>query len=159
MLERIFYHLYFRHSRWSDVKKKLDSDSRYKNVDSSGLREDYFLDFIHDLKDEHKKKKKDKKRSSRSRSRSPKGKDRSRSRSRRRSKSPKKKSKKDKRDRSRDRDDDEYKKDKKKSKKDKVIQIFLHILFVSQFQIKILTKREINQNRNQCRKTNGSTQK
>merc|ERR1712088_63202 len=59
-----------RHSRWSDVKKKLDSDSRYKNVDSSGLREDYFLDFIHDLKDEHKKKKKDKKRSSRSRSRS-----------------------------------------------------------------------------------------
>ena len=61
MLERIFYHLYFRHSRWSDVKKKLDSDSRYKNVDSSGLREDYFLDFIHDLKDEHKKKKKDKK--------------------------------------------------------------------------------------------------
>merc|ERR1739848_514270 len=41
-----------RHSRWSDVKKKLDSDSRYKNVDSSGLREDYFLDFIHDLKDE-----------------------------------------------------------------------------------------------------------
>merc|ERR1712038_996884 len=106
-----------RHSRWSDVKKKLDSDSRYKNVDSSGLREDYFLDFVHDLKDEHKKKKKDKKRSSRSRSRSPKGKDRSRSRSRRRSKSPKKKSKKDKRDRSRDRDDDEYKKDKKKSKK------------------------------------------
>merc|ERR1711879_200218 len=98
-----------RHSRWSDVKKKLDSDSRYKNVDSSGLREDYFLDFIHDLKDEHKKKKKDKKRSSRSRSRSRKGKDRSRSRSRRRSKSPKKKSKKDKRDRSRDRDDDEYK--------------------------------------------------
>merc|ERR1712203_620714 len=70
-----------RHSRWSDVKKKLDSDSRYKNVDSGGLREDYFLDFIHDLKDEHKKKKKDKKRSSRSRSRSPKGKDRSRSRS------------------------------------------------------------------------------
>ena len=115
MLERIFYHLYFRHSRWSDVKKKLDSDSRYKNVDSSGLREDYFLDFVHDLKDEHKKKKKDKKRSSRSKS--PKGKDRSRSRSRRRSRSrsPKKKSKKDKRDRSRD--EDEYRKDKKKSKK------------------------------------------
>ena len=61
MLERIFYHLYFRHSRWSDVKKKLHSDPRYKNVDSSGLREDYFLEFIHDLKDEHKKKKKDKK--------------------------------------------------------------------------------------------------
>ena len=89
MLETIYYHLYFRHSCWSDVKKKLHSDPRYKNVDSSGLREDYFLEFIHDLKDEHKKKKKDKKRSSRSRSRSPKGKDRSRSRSRRHSKSPK----------------------------------------------------------------------
>merc|ERR1711972_961698 len=92
-----------RHSRWNDIKKKLDSDSRYKSVDSSSLREDYFLDFIHELKE-------DKKRTAGSRSRSPKGRDRSRSRSRQRrsrSKSPsakdKKKSKKDKRDRSRDR--------------------------------------------------------
>merc|ERR1712019_169566 len=63
-----------RHSRWMDVKKKFDSDSRYKNVDSSGLREDYFMDFVHDLKEEHRKKKKEKKRS---RSKSPKGRDRS----------------------------------------------------------------------------------
>lgn len=41
-----------RHSRWSDVKKKLDSDSRYKLVDSSSLREDYFRDYIRILKDE-----------------------------------------------------------------------------------------------------------
>ena len=89
-------------------------------MDSSGLREDYFMDFVHDLKEEHRKKKKEKKRS---RSKSPKGRDRSRSRSRRhsRSRSPKKKSKKDKRDKSKDRDDEESRKDKKKNKKDKVI--------------------------------------
>ena len=108
--------LFYRHTRWSDVKKKFDSDSRYKNVDSSGLREDYFMDFVHDLKEESRKhKKKDKKRS-RSRDRS-----RSRSRKRSRSRSPKKKSKKEKRDRSKDRyDDEDSRKDKKKSKKDKV---------------------------------------
>jgi len=35
-----------RHSRWSDVKKKLDSDPRYKAVDSSTRREDWFKDYI-----------------------------------------------------------------------------------------------------------------
>jgi len=35
-----------RHSRWSDVKKKLDSDPRYKAVDSSTRREDWFKDHI-----------------------------------------------------------------------------------------------------------------
>ena len=119
MIRFIFHDLsllFYRHTRWSDVKKKFDSDSRYKNVDSSGLREDYFMDFVHDLKEESRKhKKKDKKRS-RSRDRS-----RSRSRKRSRSRSPKKKSKKEKRDRSKDRyDDEDSRKDKKKSKKDKV---------------------------------------
>ena len=132
--------IYFsRHSRWGDVKKKFDSDPRYKTVESSSLKEDYFMDFVHDLKDDHRtKSKKDKKDRKRSRSRSPKGRgdrggrSRSRSRDRRgrsRSKSPKeksKKSKKDKRDRSRDRsrdkkDEDSSRKDKKKKKSDKVI--------------------------------------
>lgn len=49
-----------RHSRWSDVKKKLDSDSRYANVDSSSLREDYFRDYIRILKDERRHKERDK---------------------------------------------------------------------------------------------------
>ena len=35
-----------RHSRWSDVKKKVDSDPRYKAVDSSTRREDWFKDYI-----------------------------------------------------------------------------------------------------------------
>ena len=130
---------FFRHSRWGDVKKKFDSDPRYKTVESSSLKEDYFMDFVHDLKDDHRtKSKKDKKDRKRSRSRSPKGRSdrggrsRSRSRDRRgrsRSKSPKeksKKSKKDKRDRSRDRsrdrkDEDSSRKDKKKKKSDRVI--------------------------------------
>merc|ERR1739840_53143 len=66
-----------RHSRWVDVKKKFDSDSRYKAVDSNTLKEDYFMDFVHDLKDDHRKSKKDKKERKRSRSRSPKGRSRS----------------------------------------------------------------------------------
>ena len=112
-----------RHSRWNDVKKKLDSDPRYKAVDSSSLREDYFLDFVHELKEDshhssRKSKKKDKKRS-RSRARSRR---RSRTRSRDRKE---KKSKKDKRDRSKDRrrsdeETESSRKDKKKKRSDKV---------------------------------------
>ncbi|KAF5276039.1 hypothetical protein FQA39_LY00835 [Lamprigera yunnana] len=44
-----------RHARWSDVKKKLDSDSRYKAVESSGQREDWFREYCKLLKDEKKK--------------------------------------------------------------------------------------------------------
>lgn len=44
-----------RHSRWSDVKKKLDSDSRYKAVDSSNQREDWFREYCKILKDEKKR--------------------------------------------------------------------------------------------------------
>jgi hypothetical protein len=54
-----------RHSSWSDVKKKLESDPRFKAVDSSRDREDFFLDFIHDLKEEHRREKDKKKRRSR----------------------------------------------------------------------------------------------
>ncbi|XP_050536238.1 transcription elongation regulator 1 [Daktulosphaira vitifoliae] len=46
-----------RHTRWTDIKKKLDHDSRYKVVDSSTLREDYFMDYIKILKDERKREK------------------------------------------------------------------------------------------------------
>lgn len=35
-----------RHSRWSDIKKKIDADSRYKAVDSSSRREDWFRDYV-----------------------------------------------------------------------------------------------------------------
>lgn len=40
-----------------DVKKNLDLDSRYKAVNDSVLREDYFYDYIKILKEERKKKK------------------------------------------------------------------------------------------------------
>lgn len=46
-----------RHSHWMDVKKTLDLDSRYKAVNDSVLREDYFYDYVKILKDERKKKK------------------------------------------------------------------------------------------------------
>jgi transcription elongation regulator 1 len=41
-----------RQSRWSDIKKKIDSDSRYKAVDSSSRREDWFKDYIKTLEKE-----------------------------------------------------------------------------------------------------------
>ena len=60
-----------RHSHWSEVKKTVDSDPRYKAVESSSQREDWFLDHVHDLKEVHRrekeKKRKEGKRSTRSR--------------------------------------------------------------------------------------------
>jgi len=40
-----------RHSRWGETKKKIDSDPRYKAVDSSSRREDWFRDFVKTLDD------------------------------------------------------------------------------------------------------------
>jgi transcription elongation regulator 1 len=92
-----------RHCHWSEVKKTIDSDPRYKAVESSSQREDWFLDHVHDLKEEHRREKEKKKKNrSRSRSRSPRGKKRSRSRSRSKDKKGKKKDKRASRSRSRD---------------------------------------------------------
>lgn len=44
-----------RHARWSDVKKKLDADPRYKAVESSNQREDFFREYCKILKEEKKK--------------------------------------------------------------------------------------------------------
>ncbi|BFY97387.1 hypothetical protein BsWGS_00433 [Bradybaena similaris] len=38
-----------RNSRWSEVKKKINSDPRYEAVDSSSRREDWFKDYIKNL--------------------------------------------------------------------------------------------------------------
>lgn len=35
-----------RHSRWSDVKRKVDGDPRYKIVESGVQREDWFRDYM-----------------------------------------------------------------------------------------------------------------
>jgi transcription elongation regulator 1 len=50
-----------RHSRWMDIKKKLDGDARYKAVGDSILREDYFYDYLKVLKEEKRERKKEKK--------------------------------------------------------------------------------------------------
>ena len=49
-----------RHSRWSETKKKMDSDPRYKAVDSSSRREDWFRDYVKHLKEEKRGKSRDK---------------------------------------------------------------------------------------------------
>lgn len=46
-----------RHSHWSDCKKKLESDWRYRLVESATAREDWFRDYIRILKEERKKEK------------------------------------------------------------------------------------------------------
>ncbi|KMQ84717.1 transcription elongation regulator 1, partial [Lasius niger] len=46
-----------RHSHWSDCKKKLESDWRYRVVESASTREDWFRDYVRILKDERKKEK------------------------------------------------------------------------------------------------------
>ncbi|GBP27168.1 Transcription elongation regulator 1 [Eumeta japonica] len=55
-----------RHARWVDAKKKIDSDARYKAVESSTLKEDYFREYCKLIKDEKKKDSKEKDRESRS---------------------------------------------------------------------------------------------
>jgi transcription elongation regulator 1 len=93
-----------RHAHWSDVKKTLESDARYKAVDSSNQKEDWFLDHIHDLKEEHRREKEKKKRD---KSKSPKRDD----------KEERKRDKDKKRSKSRSRSREKNKKDKKKDKK------------------------------------------
>lgn len=46
-----------RHSHWSDCKKKLESDWRYRVVESASTREDWFRDYVRMLKEERKKEK------------------------------------------------------------------------------------------------------
>ncbi|XP_045781405.1 transcription elongation regulator 1-like isoform X2 [Maniola jurtina] len=86
-----------RHSRWVDTKKKIDSDARYKAVESSTMREDYFREYCKMVKDERKKEK-DVKEKERDRG--------------------SKKDKKDK-DREKDKDKDKDKEREKDNKKDK----------------------------------------
>lgn len=40
-----------------DIKKKIDSDARYKAVESSTMREDYFREYCKIVKEERKKEK------------------------------------------------------------------------------------------------------
>merc|ERR1711864_876 len=70
-----------RHAYWADVKKGMQDDPRYLAVESSGQREDWFMDYVHELKDEHRRAK-DKKKRDRSKESKKKKKDKDRSRSR-----------------------------------------------------------------------------
>merc|ERR1712228_828236 len=50
-----------RHSHWSDIKKIIEKEDRYVAVDSSSQRQDWFDDYIQELKDEHRREKEKKK--------------------------------------------------------------------------------------------------
>ncbi|XP_068908784.1 transcription elongation regulator 1 isoform X1 [Tenebrio molitor] len=90
-----------RHSHWADVKRKVDSDARYKAVDSSGQREDWFREYCKMLKEEKKK-----------------AKEKDREHKRDKEKHKKKDKDKDKERHSKDDKDKEKERDKEKSKKD-----------------------------------------
>ncbi|KNC24473.1 hypothetical protein FF38_10524 [Lucilia cuprina] len=113
-----------RHCRWHEVKKKFEGDSRYRAVENSMYREDYFHEYMRMQKDEKRRKEKDRK------------KDREREEMERKSERKSDRRDKDRRDRSRSRDKDrsdrdgkdkDYKekdkdrrdRDKEKSSKDK----------------------------------------
>ncbi|XP_028161001.1 splicing regulatory glutamine/lysine-rich protein 1-like [Ostrinia furnacalis] len=86
-----------RHARYPEVKKKIDSDARYKAVESSSVREDYFREYCKLVKEERKKEKDGKEKAERA--------DRS--------------SKKDKKDKDRDKDKDKERASDKDGKKKK----------------------------------------
>lgn len=90
-----------RHTRWQDIKKKFENDSRYRAVDNSLLREDYFLDYLQYLKEERRKQK-----------------DREKERKEKKSDKKDKEKKKDKRSVDRDRSGDRENSEDKKRKKD-----------------------------------------
>ena len=46
-----------RHSYWTDVKKLIEEEIRYLAVESSWQREDWFADYVFELKDEHRREK------------------------------------------------------------------------------------------------------
>lgn len=106
-----------RHSHWSDIKKLIDKDERYLTVESSGQRQDWFEDYVQELKDEHRREKDKKKdRSTRSRSRS---RERKKSRSRSRSKEKKKRDRSKEKRKKKDKDRSRSKERKRKEKRDR----------------------------------------
>ncbi|KAL5273613.1 TCERG1 family protein [Megaselia abdita] len=90
-----------RHTRWQDIKKKFENDSRYRAVDNSLLREDYFLDYLQYLKEERRKQK-----------------DKEKERKEKKSDKKDKEKKKDKRSVDRDRSADRDHSEEKKRRKD-----------------------------------------
>ncbi|VDP15566.1 unnamed protein product [Soboliphyme baturini] len=42
-----------KHSKWSEIKKTIDSDARYRQVDSSSLKEDWFKEYCKTLTSEN----------------------------------------------------------------------------------------------------------
>ncbi|XP_048485698.1 transcription elongation regulator 1-like [Plutella xylostella] len=88
-----------RHARWPDVKKRLEGDARYRAVDSSSVREDYFRDYTRALKDERRKDKdRDRDRSSSKKEKKDKERDKDRDKDKERDKDKDRKEKKSKRD-------------------------------------------------------------
>lgn len=100
-----------RHTRWYDIKKKFESDPRYRALDSA-YREEYFEDYLHILKEE-KRKERDHKERDRERS----NRDKERSRDKDKDKEKEKDKDKDK-EKDKDKDKDKDKESKESSRRE-----------------------------------------
>ncbi|XP_017046622.1 transcription elongation regulator 1 isoform X1 [Drosophila ficusphila] len=107
-----------RHTRWYDIKKKFESDPRYRMVDSL-YREEYFEDYLHIMKEEKRKERELREQRERERHRERKSDRRDRDKDKEREKDKDKdKGRKD-RGRSRSRDKDRERKSSKEKEKNK----------------------------------------
>ncbi|XP_045505950.1 transcription elongation regulator 1-like isoform X2 [Colias croceus] len=104
-----------RHSRWIEVKKKIDLDVRYKAVEGSTLREDYFREYCKMVKEERKKDKEKEKEKEKDKD----GKEKDRERSSRKDKKEKDRDKDKEKEKEKEKDKDKEKEPKKDKKKDK----------------------------------------
>lgn len=133
-----------RHSRWPDVKKRIDGDSRYRAVESSLQREDYFHDHCKILKEERRKQK-DKERDRKEKKEKEKREHRDKDRQKDKGKDGKNKEKREKRAESKDSEKEGSKDDKsarKDSERDDQVNYFISnsiffFLFFVQFNFMI----------------------
>ncbi|XP_013099429.1 transcription elongation regulator 1 [Stomoxys calcitrans] len=109
-----------RHCRWHDIKKKFEMDPRYRAVENSMYREDYFHDFLRIMKEEKRRREKEREKEREQRER-----ERERERERKSERKSDRKDK-DRKDRSRSRTKDRTERDgkdsssKEKERKDKL---------------------------------------
>merc|ERR1739838_80860 len=100
-----------RHSRWSEVKKVIETDERFIAVESATRREDWFKDHVRDLEREYKLKEREKERE--------REREKEKERREKREKSREREKKDRKRDRSRSKSPSSSKKDRDRSPRDK----------------------------------------
>lgn len=116
-----------RHTRWYDIKKKFESDSRYRAVDSM-YREQYFEDYMHIMKDEKRKERELRDQRDRERQRERKSDRRDRDKEKEKSRKESRRDRSRSRDRERKSSRDKEEKNKDRKKQDTPVNIKIYII-------------------------------